>query len=75
MEALFTTITFEKPPGVGTPNGFRYTPEGSSLSQNLLYHLREQLASDFSLAVIFVPKSHISFRGRKNNAKNPMRYL
>lgn len=28
MEALFTTITFEKPPGVGAPNGFRYTPEG-----------------------------------------------
>ena len=54
MEALFTTITFEKPPGVGTPNGFRYTPEGSSLSQNLLYHLREQLASDFSRAVIFI---------------------
>jgi len=36
------------------PNGFRYIPEGYTLVQKILYHLREQLASDFSRAVIFI---------------------
>lgn len=32
------------------------SPEGYATNAKIFYHLREQLASDFSLAVIFIPK-------------------
>lgn len=49
---------FEKPPGVTSTERLQIYPGGYNRSANLqiLYHLREQPANDFSQAVIFIPK-------------------
>ena len=51
MEALFTTITFEKPPSVGALNGFRYSPEEYTLHKYCIISGSSPQAK-FSLAVI-----------------------
>ena len=40
-----------KPPGVGAPNGFRYTPEGYCSYKNIVYTISSCIYEDLKIKI------------------------
>ncbi len=41
----------KKPPGVGAPNGFRYTPEGYCSYKNIVYTISSCIYEDLKIKI------------------------